>query len=130
MFASGTIAPGGTYTFTFVGAGIYKYNCTIHPSMTGTVKAPMILTPSTGSLTTVFTIEWGTAPPPNGFVYDVQIRRPGSSDFVDWITGTALPAATFVADDGTGTYDFKAHVKNLSNGKSADYSPFKTITVS
>ena len=130
LFASGTIPPGGVYTFVFVGAGVYKYKCTIHSSMTGTIKAPMILTPATGNLTTVFTIEWATAGAPTGFVYDVQVRRPGSSDFVSWITGTTAPSATFVADAGKGSYDFKAHIMNSSNGDSSDYSPFKTITVS
>ena len=130
LYASGTIASGGTYTFVFVGAGVYKYHCTIHPSMTGTIKAPMILIPTTGSITTVFTIQWATVPPPAGFVYDVQVRRPGSRDFVDWMMGTVLPSATFVADAGKGNYDFKAHLKKSSNGASADYSPFKTITVS
>jgi plastocyanin len=34
---SDNIAPGGTYTFTFVAAGSFAYHCSIHPSMTGTV---------------------------------------------------------------------------------------------
>lgn len=31
------LAPGGTYSFTFNAAGIFKYHCAIHPTMTGTV---------------------------------------------------------------------------------------------
>jgi plastocyanin len=34
---SGTIAPGGRFSFTFQRAGTYKYHCTIHPGMVGTV---------------------------------------------------------------------------------------------
>ena len=34
---SGTIAPGGTYHYTFTTAGTYSYHCAIHPSMTGSV---------------------------------------------------------------------------------------------
>lgn len=34
---SGTIAPGGRFTFTFQNAGTFRYHCTIHPGMVGTV---------------------------------------------------------------------------------------------
>ena len=36
-FGSGTIPPGGTYSFTFTSAGAYQYYCIYHPWMTGTV---------------------------------------------------------------------------------------------
>ena len=35
--ASGDVAPGGTYSFTFKKAGTYIYHCAIHPSMQGSV---------------------------------------------------------------------------------------------
>jgi plastocyanin len=38
LFDSGTISANGTYTFTFAAAGTFPYYCTVHPSMTGTVK--------------------------------------------------------------------------------------------
>jgi plastocyanin len=130
LYNSGTIAKTGVWQYTFVAAGIYKYHCTLHTTMTGTIKAPMILTPATGSLSTVFTIQWATAAPPAGYLYDVQIRRPGSSTWVTWKNGVTTTSATFVADGGRGNYDFKGHIRNTSNGKSADYSPYKTIVVS
>jgi len=34
---SGTIAPGGRFSFTFERAGTFRYHCTIHPGMVGTV---------------------------------------------------------------------------------------------
>ena len=37
-FNSGTISPGGTFTYTAVAAGSYPYHCSIHPTMTGTVQ--------------------------------------------------------------------------------------------
>jgi hypothetical protein len=78
----------------------------------------------------VFTIQWATAPPPAGYVYDVQIRRPGSTTWVLWQSDVTTTSATFVADSGKGNYDFKGHIQMVSNGKSATYSAFKTIVVS
>lgn len=34
---SGNIAAGGTFKFTFTTVGTFKYHCTYHPSMTGTI---------------------------------------------------------------------------------------------
>ena len=36
-FDSGTISPGGTYRQTFSDPGVYRYHCSIHPNMMGTV---------------------------------------------------------------------------------------------
>jgi plastocyanin len=37
VWASGNIAPGAHFDFTFQTAGTYPYHCTIHPGMVGTV---------------------------------------------------------------------------------------------
>lgn len=37
-FDSGTIAPGGSYTFKFAVAGSYPYHCNIHPYMRAVVN--------------------------------------------------------------------------------------------
>lgn len=34
---SGTVAPGGRFSFTFRTAGTFPYHCAIHPGMVGTV---------------------------------------------------------------------------------------------
>ncbi len=36
-FDSGTLANGGTFSFTFTTAGTYQYRCSIHTEMQGTV---------------------------------------------------------------------------------------------
>ena len=35
---SGTIPPGGRFSFAFESAGTFPYRCTIHPGMVGTVN--------------------------------------------------------------------------------------------
>jgi outer membrane protein assembly factor BamB len=130
LYNSGTIAKNGTWQYMIFAAGIYKYHCTLHTDMTGTIKAPMILEPASGTLSTVFSITWATAPPPSGFVYDVKIRKPGSTTWTIWQSDVTTMTATYVADSGKGTYDFKAHIQKVSNGKSTTYSSFKSITVS
>ena len=37
-FNSGTINPGGTFTFTAATNGMYPYHCGIHPSVQGTLQ--------------------------------------------------------------------------------------------
>ncbi|MGO9197209.1 MAG: plastocyanin/azurin family copper-binding protein [Acidimicrobiales bacterium] len=36
-FDSGPIKPGASYSFTFTKAGTYRYHCTIHTFMKGTI---------------------------------------------------------------------------------------------
>src|SRR5262249_23621622 len=82
LFDSGPLLPGGSCQFTFVGAGTYSI---LHePSgKTGTVGIPLRVRPPHGSATQVFHLWWGDG----GFV-DVQVKTPGSADFVSWRSGT------------------------------------------
>jgi plastocyanin len=37
LFDSGNISPKGTFTYQFKNAGTYKYHCTLHPEMIGSI---------------------------------------------------------------------------------------------
>ena len=37
IFESGNLAQNATFSYTFTSAGTFKYHCSIHPSMTGTI---------------------------------------------------------------------------------------------
>ena len=130
LFDSGTKEAGQFFIVNFVGAGQYPYLCLIHPTqMTGTVKVPMKAVPTSGSLTTVFTITWASGAPPSGYKFDVQIKRPGDTDFSDWFPLTTLKTTTFTPDGGTGVYSFQARLHNTVNGGTSNYSAPVSITV-
>jgi hypothetical protein len=60
----------------------------------------------------------------------VQLRRPGSTVFVNWRTGQTARSATFVPDAGVGTYTFRARLRKPAVGRASGYSPNRSITVS
>jgi len=130
-FDSGPMPAGSVYTFKFPGAGTYGYECSIHPSlMGGTIKVPMLVSPAQGRVTTVFTVTWASAGAPTGYVYDVQILRPGATDWSGWKTNQTAGQATFTPDSGPGTYSFRSRLHNTGNDGTSDYSVPISIVVS
>ena len=128
LFNSG-VKSSGTYPFVFKGAAVYKYRCSLHPSMTGSVKVPVRASPASGTTSTTFTITWASGAPPSGFNYDVQIKRPGSTAFVDWKVNQTGTSSTFRADAGKGTYSFRSRIQK-GTGPASNYSAAKSISVS
>ncbi len=130
LFDSGITAPGSTpFTVTFPSAGSYPYMCQLHPTMRGTVRVPMNVSPATGNAATQFTITWSSVGAPNGFVFDIQVKRPGASSFVDWKLSRTRRRAVFTSDAGAGRYSFRARLRKLSNGAHSGYSPARRISV-
>jgi TolB protein len=130
LFDSGARAPGSTYSMTFIAAGTYPYRCTVQPAMVlGSIGVPVLVSPTSGSKSTVFTVTWSSAPAPAGDVFDVQIKRPGASSFVTWKTGQAAQSGSFKPDAGSGTYSFRSRLRNAATGKGSQYSPPQSVTV-
>jgi hypothetical protein len=92
------------------------------------VEVPVGAFPLAGSITTEFTITWASAPPAAGYVFDVQIKRPGG-DWTDWMTAQTAQSATFVPDSGVGDYSFRARYNNIANAKTSLWSPTISISV-
>jgi len=129
LFDSGPKPAVSFYSATLTAAGTYRWADPADPSFTGKVLVPVIATPSNGSATTTFTVTWASVPPAAGRVYDVQIRRPGSTTYFDWKMGTTATSATFVPDAGNGGYYFRARLREPASGKAVAYSQGQKIGV-
>ena len=133
LFDSGLRSPVDLYAFTFVSAGTYKVK-DLGSAHTMTVRVPVQAGPRNGGISTRFRITWASAPPPTGYVFDVQLQQPNTSSWLDWHPGTNAPTARFSSSDplyvGLGTYRFRARLRNIGNGKASGYSAPAAITIS
>ncbi len=132
LFDSGFKARGSSFSKTFIAAGKYPYHCkeTTHnfAPMHGTIRVPVLVSPSSGPLGTAFTVTFASQNPPTGFVFDAQIMRPSGTTFVDWKLGQTLRKRQFNPTQ-RGEFQFRARLRKLSNGAHAGYCQPKTITV-
>jgi cupredoxin-like protein len=127
LFDSGQVAPGGSYNLTLTAAGTYPVVDTTTGN-TATVAVPVQVYPDHGSLTTPINVQWSAADPPPGYVFDVQVSRPGQP-FAPWKTGVTSHASTFVPDAGSGQYKFQARLRNTANGQASGWSPWLSTTI-
>jgi plastocyanin len=130
LWDSGPMAPGSIFDFQLAGAGTYSYKCTLYPVMTGTIMVLPTALPTNGNRNTKFTIAYASEESMPGYVYDVQILRPGARDWVNWWYGQVEASLVFTADSGVGTYAFRARLTNSVTGFSSGYSGAVSIIVS
>jgi hypothetical protein len=128
LFDSGPRAPGGSFVYTFQAASSYRIIDTV-TRLTSLVKIATIASPKTGGVGDTYTVTWSTAPAPAGYIFDVEMKRPGQTGWTVWMSTTS-PSATFVPDSGAGKYQFHARLRSLTNGHKALYSPLASITAS
>jgi hypothetical protein len=97
--------------------------------MTGKVKVPPTVSPTSGTTATTFTIRVATVVAPAGFVYDVQMKT-GSGSFSSFKKSLTTATTTF-HPSASGTYAFRSRLRDIGSTPGASgYSPAKTITVS
>ena len=131
LFNSGPKGPGSTYSFAFTAAGMYPYLCQFHASfygMRGSVAVPVSVAPTSGPLGRTFMVTWASAAPRPGFVFDVQVKRPGSSAFVALRTGTTARSTTF-RPTSRGAWSFRSRLRKTANGRASGYSAAATVNV-
>ena len=115
--------------YKFLAAGSYPITDTIGGLPSATIRVPVAVTPTTGTTTTPFAITWAKTIAAPGYLYDVQVKRPGQTAFTSWYTGVIAASAPFTPDAGTGTYSFRALLTNTTNTAQTGWSPTKTITI-
>jgi acetyl esterase/lipase/plastocyanin len=128
LFDSGSIAPTGIFQFFFNGASTYTVASAIDAGVTQSVKVPPQVSPAAGTTTTSFTVSWAALAPPPNLLFDVYIKRPGSSSVVLWQLGNSGTSAQFVPDAGPGTYSFLVRLRNLAD-VAEPFSPAVSISV-
>ena len=124
-----SINPGTEYAFRFTAAGKYEYSCSCSGS-TGRVAIPVKILPAAGGTGVVRTVTWAVEDPAAGYVFDIQIKRPGIPGWTNWRTGVTTLSDAFTPDAGSGTYKFKARLRNTANNTHSLYSAAKAVTVS
>jgi len=127
LWNSGNIIAGNAFSKAIDFAGSYPYHCSIHTSMTGTVKVPIQVTPSSGSVGTAFRVTVASVTASSGFVYDVQ-RKKGNGSWTAWKTGITSKSVTF-KPQALGTWSFRSRLRKSSNGARSGWSPARSISV-
>ena len=74
----------------------------------------MKILPAAGGTGVVRTVTWAVEDPAAGYVFDIQIKRPGIPGWTNWRTGVTTLSDAFTPDAGNGTYKFKARLRNTS----------------
>ncbi|MGH9276172.1 MAG: glycosyl hydrolase, partial [Acidimicrobiales bacterium] len=127
LWDSGPLSSGAVFDVVFFGAGVYSYKSTTS-TRTGTVRVPMSIAPATGTLASPFTVTWASSTAPPGYVYDVQLKRPGRA-WVTWQNATTNASTIYVPDGTTGTYSFRARLRNLAAATGSGWSVVSTVSV-
>lgn len=131
-FDSGYSPPDRTeFIMVFPAGGTFPYHCkdpNHSATMTGTVNVPVGRTPAFAPLGTAFTIKWAQKAAEPGYVYDVQIRRPGNASFQSFKTGVTKAKTTFTPNV-QGNYSFRGRVRSQGTGQASGYSSPTSIDV-
>jgi streptogramin lyase len=123
---------GQSLSFQFRWSGVYSYADPFHGSSRGKVKVPIGVQPLVGAPGAK--VIWASGDAPGGDVFDVQVRQPGSSSFLDWRSGVTSLNGAFGSSDplwaGPGKYSFRARLRQPSSGAASGYSAAGSIRLS
>ena len=126
LYGSGSAGPGDpSFEVTYPAAGGYLFTCIPHPWMGGRVTVPMRMHRVADVPAPTFRLGWAATDAAAGFVYDVQIARPGR-DWTDWLYGVTARTTTFTPTAGAGIYRVRARMRSLGGGH-ALWSPVATF---
>jgi len=127
LFASGPKSPVSFHSFRVRAAGAYVYRDISPAFRRGAIDA-RVEAPAGGQTGVPFPVTWAVPSLPAGFVEDVEVRLPGGSSFLPWVSSTerGAPYTPAVA----GQYQFRARLRSLATGKTSGWSRPTVVTVS
>lgn len=120
---SGARRDGATFARTFTSAGTFRYHCTFHLGMTGSVAVPL---QATGNPEDGWTLRWSTEAAGADRDFDVQVRRRGATKWA-WLKQDTT-RATGAFDRKAGTWLLRARTSNTDAGESSGWSPVRRVT--
>lgn len=130
LFNSGALSAWSQYELVFAYAGTYAYKDGMSTSTTpSSFSVPLSVSPASGGTGVPFIVTWAQIAAPSGFVFDVQIEKPGATSFTKFLTGTTTLSVIFKAKTA-GTYQFHARTRNTANKKASQWSPTLLLVVS
>jgi uncharacterized repeat protein (TIGR01451 family) len=126
LFSSGPLTPPAAFDYSFPAAGGYK----IVDATTGHTATVQVATgnPPTAPVNLPFTVSWATQALPSGTVEDVQVMAPGGS-WVMFTHGTTALSQPYTPSK-TGTYKFRARLRNIATGNATAYGTGNSTSVS
>lgn len=96
--------------------------------MTGTIRVPMVLSSSSGRVGKIISVWFGavdlTSNP--GFLYEVQLRKPGAS-WIDWVVDGTAQTKNYKVKL-VGTHRFRARLRNTTLATTSGWSPVAKFT--
>jgi streptogramin lyase len=107
-------------------AGTFPYHDGAGIAPSATLAVPVQL-PSAGTHGVPFRVRWALTRVPSGFVFDVQVKVPGSAAFVDWTSGTS-PRGDYTGATA-GSYSFQSRVRKTASGVATPFSPPVSIVL-
>lgn len=114
----------GDFTVGFLDAGTFRYHCSMHPSMTGSVRVPLT---ATGSAADGWRLRWSVRSSTSADRrFDVQYKRAGTGAWHSFRSATAKRSGRF--HPAAGSYVVRARTRNVGVGTSS-WSPKRTVTV-
>ena len=121
-------ANSGTYTVKLELGQHMTDVAIVHATLTGSVSVAVSVSPTTGVHGNPFTVTFGTATAPTGFVFDLQVKAPKGA----WVTlenGVTTGSASYTPA-AKGKYSFRARLrKSGSTTLASGYSATDVLTV-
>lgn len=127
LFDSGSLAPGAWWSYRFTAAGTFSVSdATTGQTATVAVALGVDQRPNKNGK---YNITWAGSPPPAGFVYDVQVQTPASSTWEYWRHAVSTTTARYRPVLGSGTYSFRARLRNPTTHAKSKWSPAGSFVV-